>query len=90
MQDDSVFADFDVDEEGCVRLVRISFDGYGCCRTADNISSMSPEMSSKWIDLVEANNVTSEDLSGILSKYFRENRDVIWEDALLEHELLND
>jgi hypothetical protein len=51
---------------------------------------MSPEMSSKWIDLVEANNVTSEDLSGILSKYFRENRDVIWEDALLEHELLND
>src|SRR5688572_11413990 len=27
----SVFADFDVDDEGRVFLRRISFDGYGCC-----------------------------------------------------------
>lgn len=31
MQDDCVFADFDIDENGCLYLVRISYDGYGCC-----------------------------------------------------------
>ena len=31
---DSVFADFDVDEDRRVFLVRMSFDGYGCCDTA--------------------------------------------------------
>src|SRR5262245_65111891 len=31
LQDDSVFADFDVDADGYVFLRRISFDGHGCC-----------------------------------------------------------
>ncbi len=31
MQNDSVFADFGVDEKGCLYLLRISYDGYGCC-----------------------------------------------------------
>jgi hypothetical protein len=31
LQEDSVFADFDVGDDGRVVLLRISFDGYGCC-----------------------------------------------------------
>lgn len=77
LQDDGVFADFDVDSEGCVILVGISFDGYGYCETAEEIRSMCPELSCEWIRLVQANEVTSEELSRILSNYFRENSDVI-------------
>jgi len=90
MQDDSVFADFDVDDDRCLHLVRISFDGYGCCHTAENVRSMSSATSREFIALVEAGNVASGDLSRILSKYFRDNSDVIWKDALEDHKLLSD
>ncbi|CAN5425989.1 hypothetical protein BH18ACI3_BH18ACI3_15180 [soil metagenome] len=88
LQDDSVFADFDVDGEGCVLLVRISFDGFGCCYTAEKIRSMSSEISRTWIDLVEADDTRAEVMSTILSQYFLANSDVIWKDALEEHHLV--
>lgn len=90
IQNDSVFADFDVDNEGCVFLIRISFDGYGCCDTTGKARIMSPDRSRKLVDLIEADDVVSGELAVILSQYFRENSDVIWKDALEEHDLLCD
>ena len=90
LQDDSVFADFDVDSNGHVFLVRISFDGYGCCNTAGRVSTMSLDMSERLICLVDANDVASGELAAILSEYLRENCDVMWKDALDDHGLLND
>ena len=89
LQGDSVFADFDVDNEGRVFLVRISFDGFGCCRTPE-ARAMDTDTSRTWIDLVEADSVGSDELSVILSRYFEDNSDVIWKDALKEHDLLSD
>lgn len=88
LQDDSVFADLDFDEDGNVLLLRISFDGFGCCRTEGEVRSMNPETSKEFVRLVE-NNEMSESLGAILLNYFTENSDVIWKDALQQHNLLN-
>ncbi len=88
MQDDSVFADFDVDQDGRLFLLRISFDGYGCCETATSISPMTPDNSERMITLIHSDELSSGELAGILSEYFVDNCDVIWEDALETHNLI--
>lgn len=90
LQDDSVFADFDLDSDDRVFLVRISFDGYGCCYTAEKASRMGDDTSKSIIRLIEEDDVSSAELATILSQYFRENSDVIWKDALEDHDLLAD
>ena len=87
-QDDSVFADFDVDNDGHVFLKGISFDGYGYCSTAGKVPSMNSDTSRKLTQLIEADDFTSGELAMILSKYFQDNSDVIWRDALEDHNLL--
>jgi len=41
LQGGSVFSDFDVDPDGRVFAVRVSFDGYGCCDALAGIGRMS-------------------------------------------------
>jgi hypothetical protein len=90
LQDDSVFADFDLDPSGCIVLVRISFDGYGCCHTRGQVGLMNPEDSRNLVDSYERDDANRAEIRGILCRYFRENKDAMWSDALEEHELLND
>ncbi len=87
LRDDGVFADFDLDESGCVTLLRVSFDLYGCCHTP-GARAMDSETSQRWIRLAEANDFDSGEMQSILTNYFRENSDVIWKDALEEYNLL--
>ncbi len=86
LQDDSVFADFDVDEEGHAFLRRISFDGYGCC--SGEFKKMSLADSRVLIEAVERGVVQDPKIEVVLRTYLEENADVIWEDALASHELL--
>ncbi|KAI9134500.1 hypothetical protein [Acaryochloris sp. CCMEE 5410] len=88
LQQGSVFADFDIDDNGYVFLVRISFDGYGCCGIEDETRKMDAESSQKMIEWVESNNVSQDAMRAVLKKYFNENKDVIWEDALADYALL--
>lgn len=90
LQDDSVFADFDLDEQGCLYLVRISFDGYGCDRTdpENRPAKMSLEHSLILIQLIEKDNLNENEAAEILAEYFRANRMLLWEDALLAHGLI--
>ena len=88
LQDDSVFADFDVDDEGRVRLLRISFDGYGCCSAAGGFKKMSPEDSRLFVGAVDRGDVGDRKIEAALRTYFRENSEAIWSDALTDHELL--
>lgn len=88
LQDDSVFADFDIDDQGRIFLLRISFDGYGCCETAEFARSMSAEDSNEFVNLIETDRVNSPETRAILSRFLRDNSDVIWKDALLEHQLI--
>ena len=87
LQDDSVFADFDVNDEGRIYLRRISFDGYGCC----NINSarlMSENVSRNFVRWIESDEVDHDAMRETLSEYFRDNQDAIWADALKDHELI--
>lgn len=86
LQEGSVFADFDVDEEGRAFLRRISFDGYGCCN--DEFKKMKTEDSGLLIESVERGSVSDPKIQELLLRYFKENADVIWSDALVSHELL--
>lgn len=90
LQDDSVFADFELDENGCLYLVRISFDGYGCCEpdSKTKLGRLNREQSKLLIELIEANNFKKPTASQILSEYLKENRKFLWEDALSDHGLI--
>jgi hypothetical protein len=82
----SVFADFDVDDEGRVFAVRVSFDGYGCCEPA-HARLMSQPDSEALLDMVQQGSIDPA-AGPILRAYFRENRHVFWNDALEDHGLL--
>jgi hypothetical protein len=86
LQGDSVFADFDVDPDGRVFAVRVSFDGYGCCRLAE-VGRMNAQDSAAMLAMVERDTIDAS-AADILRTYFQQNRDVIWSDALEYHALI--
>ncbi|WP_246026995.1 hypothetical protein [Marinicella litoralis] len=90
LQDDSVFADFALDEEGQLYLVRISFDGYGCCYPSWKEAPIKIEsgVSQQLLEKVEKDNVATKDVANILSAYFINCGEAIWVDALQTHELI--
>ena len=88
LQGGSVFADFDTDDAELVSLRRISFDGFGCCEPRESTTKMNAEASRLLLRATASGGLETLQVEEILRKYFRENTDVIWSDALLEHELL--
>jgi hypothetical protein len=87
LQGGSVFADFDTDDAGSVSLRRISFDGYGCCHV-ESTRRMTSADSRLLLDAVARGELESVQIKEVLRRYFRESKDVIWSDALAEHDLL--
>lgn len=87
LQRDSVFADFGVDKNQRVFIVRISFDCYGCCKP-DKVSAMNQRDSQRLLTMVEQRDFDLEETDRILRRYFRGNRHAIWEDALESHFLV--
>ena len=87
LQGDSVFADFNVDEDGRVYAVRVSFDCYGCCRAPADVGRMNLRDSQMFIEMVHKG-VINPAAAGALRTYFHENRGVLWADALAFHDLL--
>jgi len=87
LQNGSVFADFDVDPDGYVFAVRVSFDGYGACRAPADIARMTARDSATLLAMIEEG-VIEDVAEPILREYFRRTRDVIWNDALEEHGLV--
>jgi hypothetical protein len=87
-QGGSVFADFDTDDANIISLRRISFDGYGCCEVGESITRMSSGDSRLLLDAIARGELGTVQVEETLRKYFRENKDVIWSDALAEHDLL--
>lgn len=88
LQEDCVFADFNIDANGLVYLVGISFDGYGYCGVNDSTRTMTLEDSRQVVKWVESENVNHDEMSSILTNHFRRNKDLLWEDALSEHGLI--
>jgi hypothetical protein len=87
LQGGSVFADFDTDAADIISLRRISFDGYGCCEV-QSIPRMSSGDSRLLLDAIARGELESTQVEEVLRRYFRESKDVIWSDALAEHDLI--
>ena len=87
LQRGSVFADFDVDSDGRVFAVRISFDGYGCCRAPADVGRMSVRDSEALLAMVQQGSIDAA-AALPLRAYFQQNRDAFWSDALAHHGLL--
>lgn len=88
LKDGSVFADFETDESKLISLLRISFDGFGCCSVQGKTTKMSLNDSSLLLSAVASKQLDAPFIDDILRRYFRSNLDVIWGDALTDHELL--
>jgi hypothetical protein len=88
LQGGSVFADFDTDAVDLVSLRRISFDGFGCCEAGESTTKMSSGDSRSLLDAIARDELGSDQVEEILRSYFRENENVLWSDALAQHDLL--
>lgn len=85
----SVFADFDVEAgTGRLFLLRISFDGYGCCDAPAGIGRMTLDESKALLEAADRRAVDVGVVEPILRRYFRENERLLWSDALREHDLV--
>jgi len=89
MQDDSVIADFDMGGD-TLFLVRISFDGYGCCNPTPDagLSRFSKQQSVRLIKAINANTFTEVDVQELLKAYLTENSNDLWPDSLKHHNLI--
>jgi hypothetical protein len=88
LQDDSVFADFDIAEDGRVVLRRISFDGFGCYGSPGDIGRMDLGQSRTLTNSLARDAVHDSQVELALRTYFRENSAFISTEALSAHELL--
>jgi hypothetical protein len=84
----SVYADFDVDPTGAVFAVRVSFDGYGCCTCPPDVPRMDAGDSARLLEMVERGTVVQQVAVATLRRYFGEIQDLLWVDALRDHELI--
>ncbi len=87
LQGGSVFADFDVDPDGRVFAVRVSFDGYGGRHAPPDVGRMNVCDSEALLTMVQQGSIHAE-AAPALRAYFQQNRDALWPDALTHHGLL--
>lgn len=84
----SVFANFTLDYFGIVALEGISFDGFGASRVGGLTTRMSSRDSRMLLESVVSHQLDSPLVEELLRRYLRENADVLWRDAMLQHDLL--
>jgi hypothetical protein len=87
LQGGSVFADFDVDPDGRVFAVRVSFDGYGCCHAPAAVGRISLRDSEALLAMVQRGSIDAA-AAPVLRAYFQQHRDAFWPDALARYGLL--
>jgi hypothetical protein len=84
----SVYIDFDNYGNERICLKRISFDRYGCCTLEDKVIPMN-EIDSRDFKAIIGTQLSDQSrLLTIVKKTIKENRDLIWEDALEEYSLI--
>jgi hypothetical protein len=87
--DGSVFLDFNVSYDNLVSLIRISFDGYGCCDFEENSKPLSIEDSKIFIQFINHDELFQNIFRSLVRKAIEINKENIWIDALNEYELLD-
>ncbi len=86
----SVSADFDVDPDSLISLLRVSFDGYGAWRPAEGQRTATMDLQDAAV-LQQAHDegtLNSDEVRALLRRYFHANRATIWSEALEQYGLL--
>ena len=86
--DSSVFIDFNRTQDNLISLIRISFDGYGCCNLDENGLSLNLNDSVEFIMEMENDNLNQENISRLVKEIIKVNKDHIWMDAIQEYGLI--
>jgi hypothetical protein len=85
--DGCVFIDFNKNQMKQIQLVRISFDGYGCCNV-QNATPMEPNDAKAFKAMMKAQMLDQSLLETIVKKTIAANKALLWEDALARYDLL--
>ncbi|AZS49307.1 hypothetical protein DM558_00285 [Entomomonas moraniae] len=83
----SVFIDFN-NLGNRVSIVRISFDGYGCCNLGVDTIPLDEEDSAVFKKNMKSKNFNQRVMSLIVRKAISLNASLIWTDALKKYELI--
>ncbi len=85
--DDCIYADF-VKQDSGVKLLGISFDGYGYCG-CPNANMMDENDAKELLAWVNADCDVTDQMrcDRIMARYCTQNKELLWEDALKEYEL---
>ena len=86
----SVFVDFNLSNDNLISLVRISFDGYGCCNLDETAARFNLRDSQEFLNEIGKENLNQETIGSLVKKIVQMNRNLIWKDALEEYGLLNE
>ena len=88
---DVAFADFRLDDDGCLHILRISFDGYGCCIVDRAAANPMPLADSRELIAKSESDepLGTAQIRALMRRYFEAHRRVIWEDALIEYGLVS-
>jgi len=86
--DSSVFIDFNHSKDNRIFLVRISFDGYGCCNLDERAKYLDKENSQKFITEIKKEKLNQEKIEKLVKEAIKINKEYIWTDAIEEYGLI--
>lgn len=85
--DGCVFLDFSNYDSERVSLIRISFDGYGCCELGKNSVPLNEDDSRTFKDIIKKDVKEQRVLLRLVKHAIGLNKKLIWNDALEEYHL---
>ncbi|RNC79655.1 MAG: hypothetical protein ED557_14120 [Balneola sp.] len=86
--DGSIFLDFNRSPDNRISLVRISFDGFGCCGLDESSIELSSKNSQDFISEMEKESLDQKVISELVYQIINANREHIWPEAIKEYGLL--
>ena len=88
--DGLVFIDFNLSNDKFISLVRISFDGYGCCNLYGKAESLNLMDSQEFLKEIEKEILHQETMGRLVRKIIKMNTCLIWKDAIEKYGLLKE
>lgn len=85
--DGCIFIDFNKAENNCIALVRISFDGYGCCNLDGTAAHLNDEESALFLDQMKKTELDQNVITQLVKRSISINMDKVCPDAIEEYGL---
>ena len=86
--DSSVFIDFNSSPDNEISLIRISFDGFGCCNIDGNAKNLNLMDSKQFIEEINKEELNQIAITELVKKAIKINNEFIWADALERYGLI--